>query len=224
MKKLIIFDLDGTLLDTIEDLANSVNFALMLHNLEPHPVSAYNFFIGNGLNKLLERALPADNRSADMVSMLRVDFIEHYSQHAEEFTKPYLGVVELLKSLTSKGYQLAIASNKYHSATVELANRFFPEIEFCAVFGQRDGHPVKPNPAILENIIDIAGVTKSEVLYVGDSGVDVATAYNTEVDFVGVLWGFRPRKELEEVGAQRFVENAEELERVILEEFEIRRV
>jgi phosphoglycolate phosphatase len=218
MKKLIIFDLDGTLLDTIEDLANSVNYALKLNNFETHPISAYNFFIGSGLNKLLERALPADKQNADMVSMLKVDFIKHYSQHAEEFTKPYAGVLLLLKNLASKGCQLAIASNKYHTATVELVKRFFPDIEFCAVFGQRDGHPVKPNPGILEEIIEIAGVNKSEVLYVGDSGVDVATAYNTKVDFVGVLWGFRPRKELEEVGAEIFVENTEELQKCIFEE------
>lgn len=221
MKKLIIFDLDGTLLDTIEDLANSVNFALVTHNFEPHPVSAYNFFIGSGLNKLLERALPVDKRTADMISMLRVDFMKHYAQHAEEFTKPYPGIIELLKNLSNSGYQLAVASNKYHKATVELVKRFFPEIEFCAVFGQRDGYPVKPNPGILEEIIEIAGVNNSEVLYVGDSGVDVATAYNTKVDFVGVLWGFRPRKELEEVGAELFVENTEELERVIIHGFEI---
>lgn len=221
MKKLIIFDLDGTLLDTIEDLANSVNFALVQHNFEPHPISAYKFFIGSGLNKLLERALPSDKQTADMVSMLKVDFMKHYALNAAEFTKPYPGIPELLKSLTSKGYQLAIASNKYHSATVELAKRFFPEISFCAVFGQRDGHPVKPNPGILEEIIDIAGVKKSEVLYVGDSGVDVATAYNTKVDFVGVLWGFRPRKELEEVGAEIYVENTEGLEKCIFEEFGI---
>lgn len=215
MKKLIIFDLDGTLLDTIEDLANSVNYALILHKFESHPISAYNLFIGNGLNKLLERALPADQRNPDMVSMLREDFKRHYSQHAEEFTKPYPNIPELLKTLSSKAFKLAVASNKYHSATEELVRKFFPEIDFCAVFGQRDGYPVKPNPGILEEIIQIANVEKSDVLYVGDSGVDVATAYNAKVDFVGVLWGFRPRKELQEVGAHTFVESVEELEKVI---------
>lgn len=221
MKKLIIFDLDGTLLDTIEDLANSVNYALKLHKLEPHPVEDYNLFIGNGLSKLLERALPVDKQNADMISMLRGDFMEHYTQHAEEFTKPYPGIIELLNNLSTKGYQLAVASNKYHKATVELVKRFFPETEFRAVFGQRDGYPVKPNPGILEEIIQIACVNKAEVLYVGDSGVDVATAFNTKVDFVGVLWGFRPRKELEEVGAEVFVENTDELERVILQRFSV---
>jgi phosphoglycolate phosphatase len=219
MKKLIVFDLDGTLLDTIEDLANSVNFALQQHNFPSHPVDAYYFFIGNGVNKLLERALPEDKRNSDTVSMLKVDFIKHYYAHTDEFTKPYEGISELISQLAADGYKLAVASNKIHTATVELVGRFFPEIEFSAVFGQRDGYPVKPNPGILEEIIELSGVEKKEVLYVGDSGVDVATAYNAKVDFVGVLWGFRPRKELEEVGATRFVNSAQELYEIIKSEF-----
>ena len=211
MKKLIIFDLDGTLLDTIEDLANSVNFALNLHNFPTHPIEAYNYFIGNGVNKLLERALPAEYQNADMVSMLKVDFIKHYYAHSEEFTKPYKGISELISKLDNDGFQIGVASNKIHPATTELIQRFFPNTKFTAVFGQREGYPVKPNPSILEEIIEIANLEKSEVLYVGDSGVDVATAYNAKVDFVGVLWGFRPQKELEEVGAQEFVQTAEEL-------------
>lgn len=215
MKKLIIFDLDGTLLDTIEDLANSVNYALSLHNFPTHPVSAFNFFIGNGLNKLLERALPEASRNQDNISMLKADFITHYYSHSDEFTKPYPGISALLKKLSDEEFQLAIASNKIHQATVDLAKRFFPDIEFVAVLGQRDGYAVKPNPSILEEIIEIAGVQKSEVLYVGDSGVDVATANNTQVDFTGVLWGFRPRKELEDVGATRFVNTTGELYSII---------
>lgn len=211
MKKLIIFDLDGTLLDTIEDLANSVNFALNQHSFPTHPLEAYYDFIGNGVNKLLERALPAKHQNADMVSMLKVDFIKHYYAHSDEFTKPYKGITELISKLDNDGLQIGVASNKIHPATTELIQRFFPNIKFTAVFGQREGYPVKPNPSIIEEIIEIANVNKSEVLYVGDSGVDVATGYNAKVDFVGVLWGFRPQKELEEVGAQEFVQTAEEL-------------
>ena len=211
MKKLIIFDLDGTLLDTIADLANSVNFALNNHNFPTHSIDKYNFFIGNGLNKLLERALPVEHQNANTVSMLKVDFIEHYYVHAEERTRPYPGVTKLIENLYNDGYKLAIASNKIHQPTVSLAKRFFPKISFIAVFGQREGHDVKPNPGILEEIIEMAGVTKAEVLYIGDSGVDVATAKNTNVDFVGVLWGFRPKNELAELGATVFVEKAEDL-------------
>lgn len=215
MKKLIIFDLDGTLLDSIEDLANSVNYALSLHNFPTHPLNAFNFFIGNGLNKLLERALPEASRTQDNISKLKADFITHYHSHSDKYTKPYPGISELLKKLSNEEFQLAIASNKIHQATVDLAKHFFPDIEFVAVLGQRDGYAVKPNPAILEEIIGIAGVEKSEVLYVGDSGVDVATANNTQVDFTGVLWGFRPRKELEDVGATRFVNTTDELYSII---------
>jgi phosphoglycolate phosphatase len=215
MYKLIIFDLDGTLLDTIDDLANSVNFALQQYNFPIHPIEAFRFMVGNGVNKLLERALPEEQRNADVISMVKQDFIKHYFAHSEEFTKPYQGVSELLKKLSSDGYLLAIASNKVHVATAELAARFFPEINFVKVLGQRDGFPAKPNPAILEEIIATAGISKKDVLYVGDSGVDVVTAINAAVDFAGVLWGFRPRSELEAVGARTFVENTEELHALI---------
>jgi len=215
MPKLIIFDLDGTLLDTIEDLANSVNHALKAYNFPTHPVETYRFFVGNGVNKLLERALPEDKRNADFISMVKHEFIKHYFVHAEEFTKPYPGVADLISKLAAEGYQLGVASNKVHDATLQLVNRYFSNIHFTAVLGQREGFPVKPNPEILEEIIKIAGVDKNDVLYIGDSGVDVATAYNAKVPFVGVLWGFRPRNELEEVGATRFVETTAELYHLI---------
>ena len=215
MTKLIIFDLDGTLLDTIEDLGNSVNFALQQYGFPTHPLQSYNLFIGNGVNKLLERALPENQRNADMISMIKVDFLKYYFMHSDEFTKPYKGVPELLNKLSMEGFQLGVASNKVHAATVDLVIRFFPDIKFVSVSGQREGFPVKPNPGILEEIIETAGVEKAEVLFVGDSGVDVATANNAKVSFVGVLWGFRPRKELEEIGATVFVETAEELYKII---------
>jgi phosphoglycolate phosphatase len=211
MPELIIFDLDGTLLDTIEDLAESVNHALKQYHFPTHPLESYRYFVGNGVNKLLERALPEGKRSSDFVSMLKVEFIKHYFAHADKYTRPYPGVSELLASVQAKGIKLGIASNKVHEATVQLSKGFFPDINFIAVIGQREGFAVKPNPAILEEIIEIAGIKKENTLYVGDSGVDVATANNAKVPFVGVLWGFRPRKELEEVGASRFVETVEEL-------------
>jgi phosphoglycolate phosphatase len=215
MYKLIVFDLDGTLLDTIEDLANSVNYALLQYNFPTHKTGEYRFFIGNGVNKLLERSLPEQQRNVDNVSMLKVEFLKHYYSHSDTFTKPYDGIVELMFKLQKNGFKLAVASNKIHQATVELTNRFFEGIIFKDVFGQREGFPVKPNPSILNEIVSNAKIDKSNVLYVGDSGVDVATAYNAGIDFVGVLWGFRPQSELEEVGAKVFVNNTEELFKII---------
>lgn len=215
MIKLIIFDLDGTLLNTIEDLANSVNYALEQHHYPTHPVEAFHFFVGNGVNKMLERALPESERNSDNISMVKVDFIHHYFAHSEEFTKPYAGIPELLKKLSSEGFKLGVASNKVHQATEELIKRFFPEIEFSAVLGQRDGYPIKPDGGILNEIISIADVLKDDVMYVGDSGVDVATAFNAKVQFTGVLWGFRPQEELSQLGASRFARTPEELYQII---------
>lgn len=215
MYKLIIFDLDGTLLDTLGDIANSTNYALSQYNFPTHDTDQYCQFIGNGLVKLIERALPADKRTDDIVSMVKNEFLKHYFVHAEELTKPYEGISGLLNTLRDMQYSLAIASNKTHPATVSLAKRFFPGIIFTDVFGQREGYPAKPNPGILNEIIANAGVNKSEVLYVGDSGVDVSTAKNAGVDFIGVLWGFRPQKELEDLGASTFVKNCSELLNII---------
>ncbi len=215
MIKLIIFDLDGTLLNTIEDLANSVNYALEQHHYPTHPVEAFNFFVGNGVNKMLERALPESQRNSDNVSMLKVDFIHYYFAHSEEFTKPYPGIPELLNKLYNEGFKLGVASNKVHQATEELIKRFFPKIEFSAVLGQRDGYPIKPDGGILNEIISLANVLKDEVMFVGDSGVDVATAFNAKVQFTGVLWGFRPQEELAKIGASQFARTPEELDQIL---------
>jgi len=215
MFKLVIFDLDGTLLDTIEDLANSTNYALQQHGFAVHSVDEYRFFVGNGVNKLIERALPPEHRNADMISMLKEDFREHYFTHSEECTKPYKGIDALLRELHGKGIKLAVASNKMHAATERLVKYFFPEIPFEIILGQRDRVPVKPHPEIVNEIVSTCNVSKAETLYVGDSGVDAATAYNANVTFAGVLWGFRPQKELEEVGATLFVSEAVDILEIV---------
>lgn len=211
MKKLIIFDLDGTLLDTIGDLAAATNFALQEFGFPAHPEEAFRFFVGNGINKLIERALPEAHRSADEISMVKHQFLNYYQLHGEEQTRPYPGISELLSSLDAKGYKLAVASNKYHEGTTILVRYFFPEIEFAGVLGQREGIPVKPSPVIVDELRTMAGVTKDETVYIGDSGVDAATALNAGVDFVGVLWGFRPQAELEAAGARHFALTATDI-------------
>ena len=211
MTQLVIFDLDGTLLDTIEDLANSVNFALKKHGFPQHEVETYRRLVGNGVTKLIERALPDEHKDRETIEGVKKDFILHYIPHSEECTRPYPGITEMLKQLNQRGLQLAVASNKVHVATERLVNYFFPDISFSVILGQRDGFPVKPDPSILQSIFELTSVPKEKVLYVGDSGVDVQTALNADVPFVAVLWGFRPKEELEAKGAISFVSKPEEL-------------
>ncbi len=211
MKKLVIFDLDGTLLNTIDDLANSTNYALKVLGYPIHEPDKYNFMVGNGINKLFERALPDGEKTEENVLRVRQEFVPYYDQHNADKSRPYPGVTELLETLQTAGMQLAVASNKYQAATEKLIAHYFPNIKFTAVFGQREGIPVKPDPIIVKEILQIAKVQEEETLYVGDSGVDMQTAINAGVTSCGVTWGFRPRTELESFHPDHIVDNAEEI-------------
>lgn len=196
MKRLVIFDLDGTLINSIADLAVAVNLALEKCGYPTHPEEAYRFMVGDGVRKLFERALPEAERTEENVERIREHFMPYYDLHNADLSRPYKGICELLNSLEQRGVKMAVASNKYHAATLKLVNHYFPNNQFIAILGQREGVPVKPNPQIVEEIIALAGLSKQEVLYVGDSNVDMQTARNAKVDVVGVSWGFRPREEL----------------------------
>ena len=211
MKKLVIFDLDGTLLNTIADLANSTNYALKVLGYPIHEPDKCNFMVGNGINKLFERALPDGEKTEENVLRVRQEFVPYYDQHNADKSRPYPGVTELLETLQTAGMQLAVASNKYQAATEKLIAHYFPNIKFTAVFGQREGIPVKPDPIIVKEILQIAKVQEEETLYVGDSGVDMQTAINASVTSCGVTWGFRPRTELESFHPDHIVDNAEEI-------------
>lgn len=211
MKKLIIFDLDGTLLNTIADLANSTNYALEKLGYPTHKTEGYNFMVGNGINKLFERALPEGEKTEKTVLRVRQEFVSHYDKHNADESHPYPGIPELLETLLSKGIQLAVASNKYQAATEKLVAHYFPNIRFIAVFGQREGIKVKPDPTIVEDILQIANTSKEETLYVGDSGVDMQTAINAGVTSCGVTWGFRPRTELDSFHPDYIADKAEEI-------------
>lgn len=211
MKKLVIFDLDGTLLNTIADLADSTNHALKALGYPTHEPDQYNFMVGNGINKLFERALPDGEKTEENVLRVRQEFVPYYDRHNADKSRPYPGVTELLETLQTAGMQLAVASNKYQAATEKLVAHYFPNIRFTAVFGQREGIPVKPDPAIVKDILQIAKVQKEDTLYVGDSGVDMQTAINAGVPSCGVTWGFRPRNELESFHPDHIVDNAEEI-------------
>lgn len=211
MKRLVIFDLDGTLLNTIADLAQSTNHALQALGYPTHQTEEYNLMVGNGINKLLERALPQEEQNEENIQRMRSYFIPHYDAHNADLSAPYPGVVKLLETLQEQGLQLAVASNKYQAATEKLVKHYFPQINFVAVLGQREGVEVKPSPVIVEDILSQSGADKKDVLYVGDSGVDMQTAINAQVEACGVTWGFRSRKELASFSPAHIVDKAEEI-------------
>ena len=196
MKKLVIFDLDGTLLNTIDDLGEAANYALKNAGYPTHTIASYPYFVGNGVTKLLERVLPEEAQNDENVRSLRRYFMEYYEVHNTDNTNPYPGINELLSELESAGVKLAVASNKYDSAVKKLINHFFPHIKWSAIEGQKEGIPVKPDPSIVFDILSKCPTPKSEVLYIGDSGIDMETARRACVTSCGVTWGFRPITEL----------------------------
>lgn len=209
MKQLAIFDLDGTLLNTIADLGASTNFALSEMGYAEHPLSAYNFMVGNGVRKLMERAQP--DASSETVDRLLEHFRQHYDEHCTDTTQPYPGVPELLSELSSRGLRLAVATNKYQSAAEKIISHFFPQIKFEAVLGQIPERPVKPDPSVVFSILGMCPTPKRDVIYIGDSAVDIETARRACVESVGVTWGFRPVSELRKACADHVVSNPEEI-------------
>lgn len=212
---LIVFDLDGTLLNSLEDLADSANWVLEQHGFPTHPVDAYRYFVGDGVRKLIERILPETERSTDCIEQCRQEFVAYYDIHKEDKTTAYPGIAELLKSLKCKGLKIAVATNKVHLAVEPLMRKYFPEIHFDAVFGQREGIPVKPAPQIMYDILKATGCEPSETLHVGDTATDMQLAHNAGVTPVGVLWGYRPLEELQEAGANFIIEKPEELLKLV---------
>ena len=215
MKKLAIFDLDGTLLNTIEDLGYAANHALQAHGYPTHSIASYPFFVGNGVRRLIERVLPEDARTEATIDRLLVTVKEYYNDHNTDYTKPYEGIPELLSLLSSRGVAIAVASNKYQAATEKLISHFFPTLSFIAVEGQKEGVPVKPDPSIVFEILAKAKTPKADTIYIGDSGVDMETARRACVDSVGVTWGFRPEKELVENHADTIVNSPGDIAKLI---------
>lgn len=198
---LAIFDLDGTLLDSLEDLADSSNHILGLHGYPPHPVEAYRYFVGDGIRKLVERTLPEEARRDEVIDVIYKEFLEYYAIHKMDKTQPYAGIVALLEGLQAKGVKLAVASNKAHEAMAPLMAHFFPTIRFTAVLGNKPGARPKPDPGIVLEIMRIAQEDTTTTVYAGDSGVDMETAARAGLRKVGVLWGYRTKEELLAAGA-----------------------
>lgn len=211
MTELVIFDLDGTLLDTIGDLAVACNASLALRGLPQHSYEKYCGYVGNGVMRLVERALPEELRTPHTVASLRADFVKYYTEHIDTYTKPYAGIAELVEELVRRDVRVAVASNKFQAGVEKLVGLYFPQVAFAAVLGQREGVPLKPDPAVAEEILSRTGVPRERVLYVGDSGIDMLTAQAAGLRSVGVTWGFRKREELAQAGAQHIVDRPEQI-------------
>lgn len=210
-KSLAIFDLDGTLLNTIDDLGHAANYALEKNGLPTHPIESYPRMVGNGVVRLLERTLPSGCDPKVVEQSLLADFKEYYNDHNTVYTAPYPGIVDLLGELVEAGVSMAVASNKYQAATEKIISHYFAEIPWVVVEGQREGIPVKPDPSIVFSILGVAKVSKAQTIYIGDSGVDMETARRACVDSVGVTWGFRSRQELIEGNAGWIVDTAKDV-------------
>jgi phosphoglycolate phosphatase len=211
MTKLIIFDLDGTLIDSLADLAASVNHVLRMHGFPEHSLDEYRYFVGNGVIKLLERALPENSRGKELLLCLFEEFIRYYTVHRADFTTPYPGIPALLEELKRRGKLLAVASNKNHFSVEAMTRLYFGHVPFDFVHGHREGVPPKPDPSIAREILHEAGVVPGDTFFVGDSGVDMQTARAAGIRSIGVTWGFRSCEELRENGADFIVETPREI-------------
>jgi phosphoglycolate phosphatase len=205
LSKAVLFDLDGTLLDTLEDLAEAVNRVLERRGFSPHPLEAYRYFVGDGSLLLVKRALPEDRRDDAEVASCLEAFLREYGKNWMVKTRPYDGVPLMLDALTERGLKMAILSNKKHQFTKQMVKVFFSKWTFLAVAGQREKVPTKPHPDAALEIVKQFGIMPEEFLYLGDSAVDMKTAVATGMFPVGALWGFRTREELLDGGARALV-------------------
>lgn len=209
MYKLVIFDLDGTLLNTLDDLAAAGNYALTALGYPTHPVSAYRNFIGNGMPNLVHRMLP-DGHTEAQHSECYALFQQYYSAHGADLTLPYSGIVQLVADLDSMGITCCVNTNKDHIFAQQLIERFFGS-HIKAVIGRSEKFPLKPSPEAALELCRRFNSDKRAAIYVGDSDVDIRTAAAAEIDSCSVLWGFRTRDELKDCAPTYFAENSEQL-------------
>lgn len=207
--KAVIFDMDGTILNTLEDLKNATNYSLRQFGMPERSLEEVRMFVGNGIRKLVERAVPAGTPKEKIDQILDV-FLEYYEIHSADNTSPYPGILELVEKLKKSGIKTAVSTNKADVPAQELGREYFNGI-FDLIVGQQDGLKVKPVPDSVNKILSILDIQKKDAIYIGDSDVDVQTAKNSGLDFIGVSWGFRGREFLEKNGAKNIVDNANEI-------------
>ena len=214
--KLVAFDLDGTLADTLADLAASVNHALDGLGLPTYPADDYRYFVGKGVDNLIRTAL-ADHYTPARAAAVKEDFTAYYAAHSMDYTAPYPGIGDLLARLRDEGIMTAVISNKPDAFVPAILQALYPDHHFSYLSGQQPEIPRKPSPEALNRLLDTLGVSREDTLYVGDSDVDVIFAHNAGVKVCGVSWGFRGREELSSAGADAIADTADELMRIIHE-------
>ena len=215
MYSYVIFDLDGTLLNTIDDLADAGNYVCRLHGWPEHTVEEYKRYVGNGMAKLAARFAPEEWRTPEGLRTILEEFMPYYDAHKEDKTAPYAGMPQAAAKLREAGVSIAVLSNKADQMAGPVVEHYYPGL-FPLVQGALDGVPTKPDPTLLHKLMGRMGATKADTLFVGDSNVDIKTAKNGGLTSCGVLWGFRTRAELEEEGASIIVETPQELVQVVL--------
>lgn len=211
----VIFDLDGTLLDTLADLADSCNHICANHGWPTHDYSAYCYFIGNGAAKLVERAIPESVRGTQLGQEALNEFLVYYEQHKADKTGPYAGMPEVVDTLKQAGIKIAVLTNKPDAAAGPVMEQYYPGV-FELVQGGLPGVPLKPDPTPVHKLLERMGAGRESTLFVGDSNVDIQTARNSGLSGCGVLWGFRSRQELEGEGADYIAAKPEDLLNIIL--------
>lgn len=211
-KDTIIFDLDGTLLDTLEDLTTAVNYALKAFEMPARTIDEVRQFVGNGVRKLMIRSVPQGENNPDFEAVFAM-FKAYYEEHCNDKTRAYEGIPELLQELKQQGYVLAIVSNKIDSAVKDLNSKYFPQVDVAV--GDQEGLKHKPAPDSVFMALEQLGKTKENAIYIGDSEVDLQTAKNAGLPCISVLWGFRNKTFLQEQGAEVFVDKPEEVPEMI---------
>lgn len=218
---LVVFDMDGTIINTLDDLTDSCNFVLKNHNFPLHTNEEIKQMVGNGIPKLVQRAAPSDICKTEFEVLLD-EFMKYYSKHCDDKTRSYDGIIDCLKALKKAGIKTAVNTNKEEQTAINLCNKIFPSL-FDYVCGFKTGMNVKPSPDGIYEIVEKIGIQKpiqnqpiKNVCYVGDSDVDFQTAKNSMVDFIGVDWGFRGEAFLRQIGAKNVVKNTDELLKALI--------
>ena len=212
--KLVIFDLDGTLLDTLDDLGAAVNYAMSQRGFPLHTREEYRMMVGHGARNLMTQAVPAEYRNDEaLIDAVLVDFRNYYNTHIDVYTKPFPGIPQLLESLHQNGIKLAVASNKFQEGTEHLIKEFFHDIPFVAILGNRPNQPLKPDPEVVGEVLRKTGLSKADAVMVGDSDTDMETAANGGIRGIAVGWGYRNMKN---TPGLTVVESAAALQKLLL--------